>query len=105
MPFNAKKLRVVLPDGEIVGTGKPKVLAMAIDLDALTDEVTACWTAEHIVITTSCSGRSCWEGFSDLMVTHAVSADVLPVLRQALEDQLEQIKLAEEALSRRQADR
>jgi hypothetical protein len=105
MPFNAKKLRVVLPDGEIVGTDKPKVLAMAIDLDAVTDEVTGCFAAANPHVTTVCFSHTCVDVFSDPVMKVAVSADMLPVLREALEDQLEQIDLAQEELSRRLADR
>lgn len=104
MPFNAKKLRVALPSGETVGTGKPKVLAMAIDLDAVTDEVTECFAAEHQAVTTGCISHTCVDHFSDPVMLVAVSAETLPVLREALEAQLEQIDLAQEALSRRLAE-
>jgi hypothetical protein len=105
MPFNAKKLRVALPDGEIVGTGKPKLLPMAIDLDAITDEVCRCFCAAHAIVTGVCFSHTCVDVFSDPVMRVAVSADMLPVLRKGLEDQLEQIELAQEELSRRQADR
>jgi len=105
MPFNAKKLRVALPDGQIVGAGKPKVLPIALDLDAVTDEAAGCFAAVHPIVTTVCFSHTCVDVFSDPVMKVAVSADVLPVLREALEAQLEQIDLAQEALSRQQADR
>jgi predicted component of type VI protein secretion system len=58
MPFNAKKLRVVLPDGEIVGADKPKVLPIALDLEAVGDEAVECFTAVHQLVTGWCISHS-----------------------------------------------
>ena len=50
MPFNAKKLRVALPSGEILGGGERKILPIALDLDAITDKVQDCFAAAHPVV-------------------------------------------------------
>jgi hypothetical protein len=104
MPFNAKKLRVALPSGEILGGGERKILPVALDLDAITDKVADCFAAVHPVVT-GCADNTCYlEGFSDLYLPAVVSADTLPVLREALEAQLAEVEAAEQAMARRQAE-
>jgi hypothetical protein len=105
MAFNAKRLRVVLPNGEASGGDKRRVLPVALDLDMITDEVTACWGAAQVMVTGGwCWSDTCVDWTSDPVMTVVVSADALPSLREALEAQLAEIDRAQEALSRRQAE-
>lgn len=101
--FSAKKLRVALPDGRIVGTPAPRVLDLAIDLDAAADPVD-CFTAEHQLVTTVCFSHTCVDNFSDPVYKLMVSAETLPMLREALEAQLAEVSAAEQALARHRAE-
>lgn len=105
MAFNAKKLRVALPNGEIVGgSDKPTVLPVALDLDMVTDEAAACFAAANPYVTGVCFSHTCVDVFSDPVIAVAMPADALPVLREALEAQIAEINRVQEALTRRQAD-
>lgn len=101
--FTAKKLRVALPDGRIAGTPEPQVLDLVIDLDAAADPVD-CFTAEHMLVTTVCFSHTCVDHFSDPVYRVVVSAETLPVLREALEAQLAEVTAAEQALARHRAE-
>jgi hypothetical protein len=104
MPFTAKKLRVALPTGEIVGEPGPRILPVALDLDAITDEVTGCFGAAQPQVTTVCFSHTCVDVFSDPVYAVVASAELLPALREALEAQLEEVAVAERALAERQAE-
>lgn len=106
MPFHAKKLRVALPGEKGVGDAQPKMLPVAFDLDAVSDEAADCFAAAHQGVTDVGNGGECWDIHSKLVYYLPViaSAELLPTLRDALEAQLEQVSLAEQALARLQAE-
>lgn len=106
MTFHAKKLRVALPSEKSYGAIEPKILPMAFDLDAVSDEAASCFAAVHPMVTEMGNTQECWDATSGLIYYLPVwaSAETLPTLRDALEAQLEEVSLAEQALARRPAE-
>ena len=101
MAFNAKKLRVVLPESPAAGYPQPQAMFAALDLDAITDKVAECFSAAHPIITHWCWSHTCVDVWSDPVKPMVVSAELLPTLREALEAQLREIDAAEQELARR----
>ncbi|MEU4197158.1 hypothetical protein AB0E69_35020 [Kribbella sp. NPDC026611] len=105
MPFNAKKLRVVLPAGDVVGADEPRVLPVALDFGAADIDTLECFAAAHQIVTDGwCWSDSCMDQFSEPKLLYAVPAEMLPALREALEAQLVECDRAQEALSQSQID-
>ena len=105
MAFQAKKLRVALPRGEDTRYLRPAAIAM--DLDEVSDEAANCFSAAHVIVTAGhpnwCWSDTCVDVWSDPAEVRPVmvSADRLPALREALEDQLREIHAAEQEYTRR----
>ena len=100
MPFNAKKLRVVMPDRD-----DRAVLPVAMDFGAADVDTLDCFAAAHQQVTHGyCWSHSCIDEFSEPQLLYAAPVEILPLLREALEAQLAEVDRAEEVLSKRQAD-
>jgi hypothetical protein len=106
MTFQAKKLRVALPAEKSYRAAEPQILPLAFDLDAVSDEAASCFAAVHPIVTEVAQTQECWDLSSGLVYYLPVwaSAETLPTLRDALEAQLAQVSLAEQALARRPAE-